>query len=363
MHVVIDRQLAAAVPFRQEFPCFEVDDQHGSWAVKGWAKIWLMRLLPVALAFLALPIVGAAADHPSAPFANEHVEARVYLPDPESGYYRGTRFDWSGAISSLRFAGHEYFGEWQESDDPYLHDRITGPVEEYRTDNKGLGYDDGGERFLRIGVGVVERPEEDDYRWRHSYKVVDPGAWTVRRGANWIQFTQEVAEPVLGYGYRLIKRLTLTPGQPELVIDHILENTGRKTIETNVYNHNFFVIDNQPTGPDFSVTFPFELTADRGMGGYAAVSGRQIRFERQLPEGESIFTLLSGYGATPADHAFAIENRKVGAGVRVTTDRPLARLQFWSPRTTLCPEPFIDLKIAPGQADRWSIRYEFYTLN
>ena len=322
-----------------------------------------MRLFTLAVAVLALAHGGWADDHPSAPFANELIEAQVYLPDPEKGYYRGTRFDWSGAIHSLMYAGHQYFGEWQESDDPYLHDRITGPVEEYRTDEKGLGYDDGGERFIRIGVGVVEKPEEDDYRWRHSYKVVDPGEWTMRRGANWIQFTHEVAEPTLGYGYRLTKRLTLTPGRPELVIDHALENTGRRTIETNVYNHNFFVIDNEPTGPNFTVTFPFELTADQDMKGFAGVKGRQIRFEKELPPGESIFSPLSGYGDTPDDHAFTIENRKVSAGVRVSTDRPLARLQFWSPRTTLCPEPFIDLKILPGQADRWTIRYEFYTLD
>lgn len=86
----------------------------------------------------------------------------------------------------------------RKSDDPYLHGRITGPVEEYRSNNKGLGHDDGEERFLRIGVGVVENPEEEDYRWRHSYKVVDPGEWTIRRGANWIEFIQEVAEPTLG---------------------------------------------------------------------------------------------------------------------------------------------------------------------
>ncbi len=321
-----------------------------------------MRLVAVAVVLLAGPYGGLAADHPSAPFANEHVAARVYLPDPENGYYRGTRFDWSGAIHSLKYAGHEYFGEWQESDDPYLHDRITGPVEEYRTNEKGLGYDDGGERFLRIGVGVVEKPMEEDYRWRHSYKLVDPGQWTIRRGANWIEFTHDAAEPTLGYGYRLTKRLTLTPGEPELVIDHILENVGSKMIETSVYNHNFFVIDNQPTGPDFEVTFPFELTADRDLMGYAGTRGRQIGFDRQLPEGESIFTVLGGYGDTPADHTFSIENRKTRSGVRMMTDRPLARLQFWAPRTTLCPEPFIDLRIAPGQADRWSTRYEFYTL-
>ena len=322
-----------------------------------------MRLLALAVGLLALAHGGKSAEHPSAPFANELIEARVYLPDPENGYYRGTRFDWSGAIYSLKYAGHQYFGEWQESSDPYLHDRITGPVEEYRTAEKGLGYDDGGNRFLRIGVGVVEKPDEDDYRWRHSYKIVDPGEWTIRQGANWIEFTQAVTESSLGYGYRLTKRLTLTPGQPELVIDHALENTGRKTIETNVYNHNFFVIDNQPTGPDFAVAFPFELTADRQMEGYVSVSGRQLRYEKHIPAGASIFTMLEGYGSTADDHMFTIENRKVKAGVRAATDRPLAKLQFWSPRTTLCPEPFIDLKIEPGQADRWSIRYEFYTLD
>ncbi len=322
-----------------------------------------MRYISFAVAILTLAQFGMAAEHPSAPFENELIEARVYLPDPENGYYRGTRFDWSGAIYSLEFAGHQYFGEWQESDDPYLHDRITGPVEEYRTAEKGLGYDDGGDRFIRIGVGVVEKPEEDDYRWTHSYKVVDPGRWAIRRGANWIEFTQDVAEPTLGYGYRLVKRLTLTPGKPELVIDHSLENTGGKTIETNVYNHNFFVIENQPTGPDFSVTFPFAVVADGDLKGYAGASGTNVKYEKQLPPGESIFAMLSGYGDTRADHAFTIENRKVKAGVRVETDKPLAKLNFWSPRTTLCPEPFIDLKIAPGQADRWSTRYEFYTLD
>jgi hypothetical protein len=29
----------------------------------------------------------------------------------------------------------------------------------------------------------------------------------------------------------------------------------------------------------------------------------------------------------------------------------------------LCPEPFIDLTIKPGDADSWTIRYEFYTLD
>jgi hypothetical protein len=303
-------------------------------------------------------------DHPAAEIRNEEITAKLYLPDAEKGYYRGTRFDWSGVIHSLTYKGHEYFGEWQKSDDPYLHDRITGPVEEFRTNDKGLGYDEAaaGGRFIRIGVGVCEKPEEEDYQWMRSYKVVDPGKWTTRRDRNWIEFTQEVVEPGSGYGYRYAKRLTLTAGKPELVISHELANTGEKTIETNVYNHNFFVIDNQPTGPDFTVWFPFDLTADRDLKGFAEVRGKELAYLKEIPEGQNILTLFTGYGPTADDHRFAISNRRARAGVRMQTDKPLSRLQFWSPRTTLCPEPYIDLRIEPGQEDRWTTRYEFYTL-
>jgi hypothetical protein len=45
-------------------------------------------------------------------------------------------------------------------------------------------------------------------------------------------------------------------------------------LRTNVYNHNFFVIDGQPTGPDFVVKFPFELKADPELGDLAEARGK-----------------------------------------------------------------------------------------
>ena len=60
----------------------------------------------------------------------------------EKGYYRGTRFDWSGQIQSLKTKEHEYFGQWFEKYDPKLHDAIMGPVRRALTDEKALGYDE-----------------------------------------------------------------------------------------------------------------------------------------------------------------------------------------------------------------------------
>jgi hypothetical protein len=305
-----------------------------------------------------------AADHPAAEITNGEITAKLYLPDAKNGYYRGTRFDWSGVIHSLTYKGHQYFGEWQQSDDPYLHDRITGPVEEFRTNEKGLGYDEAktSELFVRIGVGACEKPQEEDYRWTHSYKVVIPGTWTITQGKNWIQFTQDL-DAKNGYAYEYTKRLTLTAGEPELVISHKLHNKGAKLIESNAYNHNFFVIDGQSTGPDFAVGFAFKPAATHDLKGMVELKGNELRYLREIKDGENIFTGLVGFGETAEDHQISIENRKVKAGVRFQTDKPLLKVNYWSPRTTLCPEPFIDLRIPPGAAESWTTRYDFYTID
>ncbi len=44
--------------------------------------------------------------------SNGQIHAKLYLPDSKTGFYRGTRFDWSGVISSLEFSGHNYYGPW-----------------------------------------------------------------------------------------------------------------------------------------------------------------------------------------------------------------------------------------------------------
>ena len=133
------------------------------------------------LSCAVLPL--AAAEFPEAQISNGVVTAKFYLPDAQSGYYRGTRFDWSGNTYSLRFAGHAYAGQSFERYDPKLHDAIMGPVEEFLTGDAGLGYAEArpGETFIRIGVGVVRKPDDKAYDRFHTYEIVDSGKWTLRR--------------------------------------------------------------------------------------------------------------------------------------------------------------------------------------
>ena len=87
-----------------------------------------MRLALLVASILLLSSGLMAAQAPQAAISNGVIQAKLFLPDPEQGYYRGTRFDWSGVISSLQYKGHEYFGQWFENYDPKIHDAITGPV-------------------------------------------------------------------------------------------------------------------------------------------------------------------------------------------------------------------------------------------
>lgn len=307
--------------------------------------------------------MASGADAPKARISNGTLDAKLYLPDSGSGYYRGTRFDWSGVIHSLRYRGHEYFGTWFERYDPKTHDAITGPVEEFLTRDAGLGYQDAkpGGSFIRIGVGVVRKPEEPAYRRFNTYEMIDPGKWTVRTATDSIEFVHELSSEA-GYAYVYRKTVRLAKDKPVLTLEHSLRNTGPRAIETSVYDHNFFVIDGQPTGPESVVRFPFEAHVARELNDLAEMRRGQLVYLKELQTGQSVFTEVQGFGATARDYDIRLENRKAGAGVRITGDRPIAKLVFWSIRTTFCPEPYIDMRIEPGGESLWKIAYEFYTL-
>ena len=137
--------------------------------------------LPGSLVFLLTSLgwsqTGANASAPAADISNGQLRARLWLPDPEKGFYRGTRFDWSGSIANLSYQGHTYFGAWFVRYDPAVHDVAwipgnngyaagkasadVGPVEEFTgPGNSAPGYDEAkpGGTFLRIGVGALRKP-------------------------------------------------------------------------------------------------------------------------------------------------------------------------------------------------------------
>jgi hypothetical protein len=301
--------------------------------------------------------------YPRASISNGIVNAVVYLPDAKNGYNRGTRFDWSGMVGCVAYKGHTYFGVWFPHYDPLLHDAITGPVEEFRSsDGEGaLNYDQAkpGELFVKPGVGVLRKPDDSPYKFATRYPLVDGGKWTVRSGKSGVSFTQKLKSP-LGIAYVYHKTLKLDEHLPVLIIQHELKNTGTESIDTQVYDHDFFMFDGAPTGPGMVVHFPFEPKAARDLGNGAKIDGKEIVYERELQSGQEATSFLTGYSNNSSDYDFTTENRNTGVGVEQTGDVPISRFNFWSVRTTICPEAYVHIKIAPGETAHWTIRYRFF---
>jgi len=67
-----------------------------------------IKTLAILFAYSSL----AAQDPPKTIITNGTIDATIYLPDADIGYYQGVRFDWSGVIPKLTFKGHNYFGKW-----------------------------------------------------------------------------------------------------------------------------------------------------------------------------------------------------------------------------------------------------------
>ncbi|HVK16697.1 MAG TPA: hypothetical protein VM533_07085 [Fimbriiglobus sp.] len=322
-------------------------------------------------ALLAVAVPAAAADYPKVELKAGRHGVTVYTPDAEKGFYRGSRFAWAGVVKDLKFAGYTIFGPWKDKHDPRNNDDITGPAEEFGMFSP-LGYDVAktGGRFVKIGVGEMEKTKEEKYSFITNYKVVNPGVWEVspvKPGPDKDSVSvrcQQTLKAGNGYAYVYAKTITLRDRDDYafLTLEHELTNTGDKPIDTDVYNHNFFNVDGRPIGPDYFLVFIDPVKPAEGFNAAGVAEFRDLRymFSRTL-EKEAPFGLLLNQKGKPQEYTFqmtcADPGKKTGVRVQVSSTQDVSKFQTWSVRGCMCPEPFSPVKVAPGKRQEWTVTY------
>lgn len=324
-----------------------------------------------------------AGVHPEGKISTSELSVRFYIPDAVKGFYQGTRFDWSGLIYSLIYKGEEYYGPWYTSIDPSIYNNVQrvrpdgtgevvtgiassgmGPSEEFLTNDKALGFDEAkpGETFLKIGVGILRRPDEKEYDRYRAYEIVNGGRWSTKIYANRVVFTQILTDKASSYGYIYTKTITLIPGKPMMRIDHVLRNTGTKKLVSSVYDHNFFVTKNHHTGSDYMITMQFPIKNSRPIPAeLARIEGNKMLFLKPFGPKDMVVTEFEGFGSTSADYNFSVEKTSTGTGYTVQGDRPMSNIMLWAIFTNISMESFIDLLAEPGKEEKWSYEYTYFT--
>jgi hypothetical protein len=163
------------------------------------------------------------------------------------------------------------------------------------------------------------------------------------------------------YQYELTVHLTESGGVPTLHYDHRLKNIGRGRISTDFYQHNFFNVDGDPVGPGYALEFPYEPKPQALRGRFAelvAADGKGLRFKDTLAEG-FVMAGVAGFGELARDRQVTMRHAPSGVRVVCAWDCPTQKINVWGVKTTICPEPFTQLVIEPGQAKMWSFTYRF----
>jgi hypothetical protein len=306
---------------------------------------------------------------PHKDISNGIISAKVYVPG-ENGFYRGTRFDRAGVVAHATYKGTDYGRYWFSSQSPQVHDfawrdhQVTvstasgaaGPAEEFT----GIGFDEAGMggKFLKVGVGILKR-DTDKYDFVHTYPVVNEGKRGYSATKTSVRLTQDLNDKDTGWGYHYVKTVRLVPGKAEMVVEHVLTNTGTKPIETAVYCHNFLSLS--PGNENVALTAPFALVAGKPLQPDAAsVNGKTLKYLRAVKEGESVTSPFTGFGTSASDYDFKVVNTKTGFGQRIRADQPLARINFWSIRTIFSWEPYIAISLKPGETKKWTYTYDYF---
>lgn len=291
---------------------------------------------------------------------NGQLELSVMVPGADDTYC-GTRFSWGGVIREVTWGEHHLFGPWQPGPLAQdVHDNVSGTAGEFGMGTAGmpppLGFEEAGpgECFIKVGVGVLRRADEQPYQFAGAYELVEAPAWQLERNETRIEMRQRLT--FNGFGYAYTHAIDLLPAAPGFTTRHELTNIGQKPIRETHYSHNFLALDRQPVGPDYEIVFPFAPGADFDQDSDAILRGDRLSFRQVLHE--PVFSMLTGFNGSVADNQVTVRNRRTGLTVHITGDRPVARYHFFAAPGAVCPEPFVAITAGPGETISWAHHYQ-----
>ena len=274
--------------------------------------------------------------------------------------YRGSRFDWNGFVSQIRFRGVTLLG--QENlicqRNPMILGR--GLHNEFGL-NKCIGYDDCavGEWFPKIGTGWL-RKDEEPYFFYTEYPLEELSFDCEVSGKREVRFTCESGERN-GYAYRYVKTITLADSS--FTIRYTLENLGSKPLETDEYVHNFLCLGQRRMDAGYSLSFPWKINTSCLVGvndpdEVLSLVDNRINVVGPTEEQFQIGGLAEG--VTEADGLAAnwtLSDSVCGIRLSECGSFIPTAVNLWGCRSVISPEVFFGFRIEPGDTTAWERSY------
>lgn len=288
--------------------------------------------------------------------ANDHLTVQVMDPDAPDRYNRGVRFTPVAAVLRAELGGRDYLFSPAQHDPIADHGGLAaefdlcipgGPTEDLPPGWKEAEVGGG---FLKIGVGVLAK-ERQPYHLFRNPKALALATTTVTWEPAAARFHQQ-CPGVDGYAYELWAEVTLE--ESSIVVDWRLANTGSKPFITRQYSHNFIRLDDADVGPDYVLSFPYDITVT-GLLPEQEAGTREIRFVRTIPRWVNLeVPWPAGY---TGENKVTLTHTGKNMAITCTTSIPGIRTAVHARAPYCSPEQFVALPLAPSAEMRWQRSY------
>ncbi len=288
------------------------------------------------------------------PFILKNKNFEIYIDKPEE-QYNFSRFDWTGKITNLTYKGISLGSK--EHNHHFLNEcHGQGLYNEFDIDMP-IGFQETkiGNWFHKIGIGLLKK-EQNHYHFNHKY-LVKPATFYSQVKNNTVEL-HCISDEINGYAYELRKHIILN--DTSFSIHYDLQNTGRRSIITREYTHNFLAINYQNIDDNYRVKFPFNvrkesLDDDLNPEQTLIFKDNEICFNSR-PENDFFMRNLAMNKLSKSSWELKHLKEKISISERV--NKPTCSINIWGRQHVISPEMYIELNVKPGKSGTWTRTYQ-----
>jgi len=271
----------------------------------------------------------------------------VSIAEPDK-YVFTERFDRHGFITQVTLDGRDTFC----TSEPEGCTNGVGICNEFNMTN-AIGYDEAkpGDKFLKLGVGLLTKKDEKPYEFWTKYQV-QPFLYECEWKEDSVCFH---VKPVLcnGYSIKLNKEIRLDGNY--IRIKYSLENSGEKPVAIEEYCHNFLKINEYKLSSDYQLNisykvWPVECTKN------IVINEKGMTWNNSLLGN---FYMKTGLLGKSACKGFELKHKPSGLSVIEEDDFYATRFALWGTKDVISPEVFISFIIVPGEAKTFTRSFKF----
>ncbi len=289
---------------------------------------------------------------------NENLRVKIETPGEK---YKGSRFDWNGTVTSLRYQGIEVLG--QEKKIFHRNHKYFGRGLHNEFGMRDcIGYEECevGEWFPKIGTGWLKK-DSNPYFFCTQYEI-DPIRFKNEEISDTkAQFTC-ISGIRNGYGYEYTKEISLNKDSLEIL--YKIDNVGTKTIATTEYVHNFLNPAHRKLDLGMSLSFswaldPYTFSDKVNSEDIFNFDDNTIYVEHK-PQKE--FFLGGILNNKEYDAWWKLYDAQSGMAVSENVSFTPDNCDIWGHSHCISPELFLRFSIEPGDSYSWTRTYTFEEL-